>query len=85
MELPLAIFLGLYVILVIVFLILSGVNAYHIVRFGEIDRRNQVMLIIYTILTAAILVSTAIYFAPVAWDEAVSLTPPSLQAPLPGL
>lgn len=81
MEIPLAWALLLYFILVIIFLIVAGINAFHIVRFGTFDQRNRVMVSCYVLAVIAVLLATTFYFADVDWNQAIRISLPSVSSP----
>ena len=81
MEFPLAWTLLLYMILVVVFLVVAGINAFHIVRFGSFDRRNRIMVACYIVVVVAVLSATVAYFASVDWSQALQISIPSASSP----
>lgn len=70
------IFLLIYVALVGVFLILSILNFYHIVRFGFLRPASLVVTFVYLGLTAAIIFSTFGALQQVDWQRPIDINLP---------
>ncbi len=83
MILPLVFLLPVYFILVVVYLVVSSINAMHVFRYGKFALRNRLMLTVFAIYTVFVLVVTIGYFLTVDWGQAFELTFPSISVDLP--
>jgi len=81
MELSLIWLIPLYLILILVWLAVAGVNIWHLFRFGTFDRRNNVAAAIFTVFALAILGVTTAYLMTVDWSRAIELEAPTVDLP----
>lgn len=83
MQISLAWALLLYFLLLVIFFVIAGINAFHIVRFGSFDRRNRVMVSLYAVVVFAVLVATVLYLAGVDWAEPIRISVPNATPSFP--
>lgn len=81
MELSIVWSLLLYILLVFLFLVIAGVNVWHLYRYGDFDKRNRVVGALFSVLSLAVLVVTALYFFSVDWSQTLSFEVPSIETP----
>ena len=76
MSLSPVIFLVIYAILVGIFLILSILNFYHIIRFGFFRTPSLVVTFIYLALVAAIIIVTFVALNHINWHQPIEINLP---------
>lgn len=72
MSFPLYIILIIYLLVIVIYFILSLASLYHIFRFGYWDSSTRLMTFLYFTGSLIILISTGIYIAGIDWKETVS-------------
>lgn len=75
MSLPLIIFLGLYALVVLVFMVLSAINIYHFFRFGFVTPTVIAIISGYAIIAFIIIGATLAYASTVDWQQAIPILP----------
>jgi len=72
-EIPLYIFLILYLVYIIIFIIFSWFNIYHLIKHGFSSVSVYIIMFCYLIIASGIVFLTAYYIRDVQWTEAVPL------------
>lgn len=67
-----------YGIVVLVFVVLSGVILYHLIRFGFFGDATKFMIIIFAVVGILLIVMSAIYVFSTPWTQDLQLNPTSL-------
>lgn len=78
MELPVAIFLLPYLIFLVVFLVMSAANIYHVVHFGSFDTKNTTVVAAYLLFSIGILLLSMLYFFTVDWGQTLGIGIPQV-------
>jgi len=74
MVIPLAIFYYIYLGIVAVFLFLSFVALYHLLRFSHFSIVSNIVSLAYIMVTLAIFLISWHYIGQVNWQEAIPIT-----------
>lgn len=73
MEIPLIIFLVLYLVGLFVFLVWSAFHLYHMIRFGMFDFTGKLNTLVFIVLTIIILVLTLLFLREIPWTTSASV------------
>jgi len=73
MEIPLAIFYYIYAAAVLVFLIFTLFNIYHLMRFGYLTISNILIVIFYIFGSVAILAISWDYIGAINWHQSIQI------------
>ncbi len=73
MQIPIVIFLYLYLIMITFFVLFSAFLIYHALRFGTASLINILTIGLYLAGAAIILMSSYIYIAGIDWDLVIKL------------
>jgi len=73
MPIPITIFLGLYLIVIIFFLVFSLFTIFHAARYGVASPVNKILLILYIAVGLGILLSSLIFINQIDWSQTVDL------------
>jgi len=73
MEVSLSIFLFIYLIFIVIFLLMSFFNLYHIVRFGFVSPLAYILTVGYIVLTLLALFVSYYYIAQVDWSATIQI------------
>jgi len=68
MSIPIIIFLGLYLLLIISFIIFSMFLLYHAFRFGVANVTNMMTIVIYLTVSIVLLVTSYYYISQIDWS-----------------
>ena len=80
MSLSPLIFLIIYVVLVAIFLFLSILNFYHVVRFGFLDAASVTITLIYLALVAVIILLTFKAISQIDWQQPIQINLPFISS-----
>ncbi|MBI2426296.1 MAG: hypothetical protein HYV34_00455 [Candidatus Kerfeldbacteria bacterium] len=69
MSIPLYVFLGLYLVGLAIYLLLSFFNVYHAFRFGIKDTMTGFVVTTYLVVTVLILVATSAFILTIDWSQ----------------
>lgn len=75
MGIPLAIFYYTYLVFVLIFLVFTFFNIYHLVRFGFLTIGNIVIIAFYITVSILILLISWNYIGQIDWQQTISITP----------
>ena len=73
MQIPITIFLLLYLMMVTFFVLFSIFLLYHAVRFGVASRANMVSITVYLIFTFGLLLVSYFYILKVDWSQSLTI------------
>jgi len=73
MQIPIIIFLYLYLMMVTLFILFSAFLVYHALRFGTASIVNVLIIGLYLAVSAGILMSSYIYIVGINWDLVIKL------------
>lgn len=73
MSIQFTFFLGIYAIAVIIIGIISGLNIYHIVKYGKGSKGSRLLLVIFLIGVLAILTTTALLLLNIDMSQSVQI------------
>ena len=74
MIIPFALFYYIYLGLVAIFLFLSALSLYHLLKFGGLDIAAIFVALLYLFITAAILLIAWNFISQINWQDGISLT-----------
>jgi hypothetical protein len=69
MQIPIIIFLLLYLMMVTFFILFSIFLLYHALRFGVATKTNMLTIVIYLAVSVTFLISSYIYIVQVNWSQ----------------
>lgn len=73
MTFSLYVILLIYIAIIVIYLIFSGILLYHIFRFGYWDSSTRLMVFLFFFGTLVILMATIIYAISIDWSETITL------------
>jgi hypothetical protein len=73
MSIPIVIFLGLYLLIVLFFLVFSFFNIFHAQRYGLATVTNQTTLWLYVVVSLTVLLMSLIYIGQIDWSQVIEL------------
>lgn len=79
MSIPIALFFYLYVFVILVFILYSCFNIYHLLRFGHLTWGTISTLVVYILVAAIILTISFFYINQINWQQEITLYPAIIQ------
>lgn len=81
MDIPLILFLGVALIILIIFFVGALLNIQTVLRFRSIEPRVGVVVTLFWVAAAAVIVLGSIYFLSVDWSQTFSASSASINLP----
>lgn len=86
MSIPIIIFAGIYFILFLVWVVLTLVNVYHVLRYAYWTRTPLIISFVYLFFAISVVAVTGWLVRDIDWSEEFTISQPSIESPieLPG-